>query len=174
MNYLAIWIKLRHVISANPFEYWRPAGAAIMLEPFDSIHRREFLQIDFLSDSEWNQWGSQPTSTLNCSSAKFIAVDDSEDIPYSQQCLVATSTRIMAYWCPPKAKLSPKTMSIWNFSRYWRYLFMVFTLGGLSMVEKEPIVDVRRPEFTRLALVAALSCFLLRNWLQPKMRWRFR
>ena len=52
MNALVIWIKVRHVHYVNPLEDWRPAGAAIMLEPFYSIHRREFLQIDFLSDSE--------------------------------------------------------------------------------------------------------------------------
>ena len=51
---------------------------------------------------------------------------------------------------------------------------MVFPLGGLEMVAKEPMFYGRIPEFTRLALVAAVRCFLFRNYLQPKMRWRFR
>ena len=98
-------------------------------------------------------------SDLNCSSAEVIDVDDSEDILYNQHYLVATSTRSRAYQLPPKATQSPKTMSIWNFSRYWRRFLMGFTLGGLAMVEKKPIVDGRRTDFTRLALVAAVSCF---------------
>ena len=48
MNSLAIWIKVRYVRYANPFEYWRPEGAAIMLELFGSIHRRAFPKINFL------------------------------------------------------------------------------------------------------------------------------
>ena len=52
MNALAIWIKVRHVRSANPFEDWHPAGAEMMSEPFDSIHRMEFPPINFLSKSE--------------------------------------------------------------------------------------------------------------------------
>ena len=36
---------------------------------------------------------------------------------------------------------------------------MGFPLGGLAMIAKEPIVDERRPELTRLALVAAVRCF---------------
>ena len=40
---------------------------------------------------------------------------------------------------------------------------MGFTLGGLAMIANEPIVDERRPELTRLALVAAVGFFLLRN-----------
>ena len=52
MNSIAIWIKVCHVRSDNPFKDWRPAGAAIMLEPFDSIHRRSFPPINFLSKSE--------------------------------------------------------------------------------------------------------------------------
>ena len=52
----------------------------------------------------------------------------------------------------PKAIKSPKTMSIWNFSRYWRHFLIVLPLGGLVMVAKETIVDGRRPELTRLAL----------------------
>ena len=54
MNALAVWDKVRHVCSANPFEDWRPEGAAVMLElePFDIIHRRSFPPINFLSKSE--------------------------------------------------------------------------------------------------------------------------
>ena len=89
----------------------------------------------------------------------MIDVDDSEDIPYSQKYLVATSTKIRAYRCPPKATQSPKNMYIWTLSSYWRRFFLVFSLGGLAMVAKETIVDRIRPEFTKLALVAAVRCF---------------
>ena len=36
---------------------------------------------------------------------------------------------------------------------------MEFSLGGLAMVTKEPIVDGRIPEFIRLAFIAAVRCF---------------
>ena len=36
------------------------------------------------------------------------------------------------------------------------------------------MIDVSIPEFTRLALVAAVRCFLFLNFLQPKMRWIFK
>ena len=83
---------VRQLRSANPFEDWRPAGAAIMFEPFESIHRRTFPPINFLSKSEWNLWGRHTTSALNNYSEDVIDVDDKEDIPYNQHCLVATST----------------------------------------------------------------------------------
>ena len=89
----------------------------------------------------------------------MIDVDDSEEIPYIQQYVIATSTRIRAYQCPPKVTQPTKTMSIWNLSRYWRRFLTVFPLGGLEMVAKETIVDGRRTEFTIIALVAAVSCF---------------
>ena len=54
MNARAIWIKVRHVRSANPFKDWCSAEAGIMLEPFDNIHWRAFTLISFLSKSEWN------------------------------------------------------------------------------------------------------------------------
>ena len=57
MNAHSIWIIVRHVRSANPFEDWRPAEAAMMFEPFESIHRRAFPSIDFLSKLDWNLWG---------------------------------------------------------------------------------------------------------------------
>ena len=65
-------------------------------------------------------------------------------------------------------------MSIWKFWRYCHWFLIVFSLGGLSIVAKEPIFDGRRPELTRLALVAAVRCLWLRNYLQPNMRWRLR
>ena len=52
INARAIWVIVRQVRSSNPFEDWRPAGAAIMFELFESIHRREFPPINFLSKSE--------------------------------------------------------------------------------------------------------------------------
>ena len=42
------------------------------------------------------------------------------------------------------------------------------------MVAKEPMVYERRPEFTRIELVAAVRWFWLRNCLHPNMRWRCR
>ena len=62
-----------------------------MFEPFESIHRRSFLPINFLSKSKLNLWGMRPASALNNSSADFINVDDKDNIPYNQQYLVATS-----------------------------------------------------------------------------------
>ena len=69
----------------------------MILEPFHRIHRREFPLTNFLLKSEWNHWGKCPASDLNCSSAEVIDVDDRYDIPYSQQYLVATSTKSRAY-----------------------------------------------------------------------------
>ena len=140
-----ICIIVRHVLSANPFEDWWPSGAAIMLEPFDSIHRRAFPSINFLSKSEWNLWGKRPASSLNSSNANVMDVYDNYNIPHIQQYLVATSTNIRAYLCPPEAIQSPKTMSIWTLSRNWRRFLMGFNLGGLAIVAKEPIVDGIRP-----------------------------
>ena len=81
MNACAIWIRVRNVHSANPFEDCRPAGAAMMLETFDNIHPREFPLINFLLKSEWNRWGRRPASALNSSNAEVIDVDDSDEIP---------------------------------------------------------------------------------------------
>ena len=83
---------VRQVHSSSPFEYWRPDGAAIMFEPFESIHRRAFPPINFLSKSEWNLWDRRPASALNNSSVDVIDVDDKDDIPYNQHYLVATPT----------------------------------------------------------------------------------
>ena len=136
INSLAICIKVRHVHSANPFQYWRPLGAVVMLEPFNIIHRMAFSPISFLSKSEWNRWGRHPTSTLNCSSAEVLDVDDIGDILHIQQYLVAMSTIIREYRYTPKATQSPNTMSIWTLSRYMCRFLMGFPLGGLAMVVK--------------------------------------
>ena len=101
-------------------------------------------------------WGKRPASDLNCSSSEVIDVDDSEDIPYSKHYLVATSTKSRAYQWPPKATQSPKTMSIWIFSWYWRRFLMVFPLGVPAIISKEPIVDRGIPEFR--------SCWTHRCW----------
>ena len=81
INARAIWIIVRHLRSANPFEDWRPAGAAMMLETFDSIHQREFPPITFLSKSEWNLWGRCPASALNSSNSVVIDGDANDYIP---------------------------------------------------------------------------------------------
>ena len=52
MNALAIWIKVLHVHSANPFEDWCLEKTEMMLELFDSIHWTAFLLIKYLSKSE--------------------------------------------------------------------------------------------------------------------------
>ena len=100
-------------------------------------------------------------------------VDDRDDIPYIEQYLVATSTKSMAYRCSPKATQSPNTIYVWKLSRYWRRFLIDFPLVGLAIVAKEPLVDGRRSELTRLALVAVVRFFLLRDYLQPKILWRF-
>ena len=81
INYCAIWIIVPQVRSVNPFEDWRPAGAARMLEPFEIIDRREFPLINFQSKLEWNLWGRRPASGLNNSNANVIDVDDNDYIP---------------------------------------------------------------------------------------------
>ena len=85
-------MMVHQVRSASPFEDWRPAGAAFMFEPFESIHRREFPPINFLSKSDWNLWGRRTESALNNYRADVIDVDDKDDIPYNQHYLVATCT----------------------------------------------------------------------------------
>ena len=74
---------VRQVRSASTFEDWRPAGAAIMFEPFESIHRRAFPPIRFLSKWVWNLWGRRPASALINSRADVIDEDDKDDIPYN-------------------------------------------------------------------------------------------
>ena len=81
INACAIWIILRHVLSANTFEDWRPAEAEMMLEPFDSIHRRKFTPINFLLKLEWNLWGRRPASSFDVSNDNVIDADDNDDIP---------------------------------------------------------------------------------------------
>ena len=74
---------------------------------------------------------------------------------------------------PPKDTKSPNTISVCTLSRYWRCFLIVFPLRVLVIVANKLIVDGRRPQFTRLALVSAVRCFLLRNCLQPKILWIF-
>ena len=81
INDCAIWIIVRQVCSAKPFEDWRPDGTEMMLEPFDIIHRRIFPLINFLSKSEWNLWGRHAASALNSYNDNVIDVDDNDDIP---------------------------------------------------------------------------------------------
>ena len=50
---------------------------------------------------------------------------------------------------------------------------MVFPLGGLDIVAKYPMVKGRKPELTRLALVAVVILFLLQNWRHPKILCKF-
>ena len=52
INARAIWIIVRQVCYANPFEDLRPAGAEITFEPFESIHWRAFPPINLLSKLE--------------------------------------------------------------------------------------------------------------------------
>ena len=111
--------------SANTFKDWRQEGAAMMLEPFERIQSRKFPPINFMSKLECNRLGKLPASDLNCSSVEVIDVDDRDNIPYSQKYLVATSNKMRAHRCPLKATQSPKTMSIWKFSRYWRCFLIV-------------------------------------------------
>ena len=81
INARAIWIIVLHVRSYNPFETWRQAGGAMMLEPFDIIHQRAFPTIDFLSKSDWNLWGRRPAYALNSYNADVIDVGNNDYIP---------------------------------------------------------------------------------------------
>ena len=49
-----------------------------------------------------------------------------------------------------------------------------FTLAGFVIVEKDPMVDGSRPEFTKLAFVSAVRYFWILNFLLPNTRWRFK
>ena len=51
---------------------------------------------------------------------------------------------------------------------------MGFSLGGFTIVAKEPMLDGSIPELTRLEFFDAARFFLFLNLLQPKMRWRFK
>ena len=127
-----------------------------MFDLLARIHRSAFPTIIFLSKSEVKHLGNFPASDLKCSSVEVMDVGDKYEIPYNQQYRVATSTKSGAYQCPPKATQSPNTMSIWTLSRYCRLFFIGFPLGGLDMVSTYPMVDGRRPELARPALVAAV------------------
>ena len=145
INSCAIWMMVLQVCSTNSFKDWRPAGAEIMFEPFESIRQRAFPPINFLSESQWNLWGRRPASALNKSSADVIYVDDKYDIRYNQQYLVATSNSNKAQWCPLKATQLPKTMSIWTLSRNYLSFLIGFIFAGFAIVAKETVVDGRRP-----------------------------
>ena len=43
----------------------------------------------------------------------------------------------------------------------------------MAIIAKYPMVNRRIPELTRLELVALVRCFLLRNWLHPKILFIF-
>ena len=96
---------------------------------------------------------------MDFSSAEVMDIDDRYYTPHNQQYLVATSTKSRVRRCPPKATQSPNTMYIWTLSRYQRRFFIGFPSGGLEMLAKETIVERRRPDSTRIALVAAVRCF---------------
>ena len=49
-----------------------------------------------------------------------------------------------------------------------------FPFAGFAIVAKEPMLDGSRPEFTKLAFVAAVRCFWFLNFLHPNMHWRFK
>ena len=115
--------------STNTFKYWHPYGAAVIFDPLERIQRSAFLPIGFLSKLKWKLLGDCPASYLKFSSAEVMDVEDKNDIPYNQQYLVPTSTKCRAYQFPPKATYSPKTMSIWTFSRCCHCLFIGFLLG---------------------------------------------
>ena len=156
INARAIWVMVRQVRSASPLEDWHPDRAAIMFEPFESIHWRVFPPINFLSKLEWNLWGRRPAYALNNSRADVIDVDDKDDIPYNQQYIVAESTSNNVQRCPPNAMQPPKTMSIWTLSRNCLRFLIGLTFARFSIVAKEPMVDGSRPDFTKLAFVAAV------------------
>ena len=48
-----------------------------------------------------------------------------------------------------------------------------FTFSGFAIVAKETMVDGSRPEFTKLAFVAAVRCFWFLNCIHPNILWIF-
>ena len=67
------------------------------------------------------------------------------------------STNSREYQHPSKVTHSPKTVSMRTVSRYFQHFLSGFPVGGLVIATKDPIVEGRISELTRLALVAALS-----------------
>ena len=122
--------------SANTFEYLRLYRYAIMFNLLSNIQHSAFMPISFLSKLEWNHLSNCPASDLKCSSAEVIDIEDKDDIIYSQQYLVATSTKTRAYQFPPNATHSPKTMSTWKLSRYLWHFFIGFPLGVIIYIYK--------------------------------------
>ena len=74
---------------------------------------------------------------------------------------------------PPNATQSPNTMPIWTLSRNCLRLFIGFPFVGFSIVAKELMMDGSRPEFTKLAFVAAVRCFWFLNCLHLNILWIF-
>ena len=64
-------------------------------------------------------------------------------------------------------------MSIWNLSRNCIHFLIGFPFSGFAIFAKEPMVYGIRPEFTKLAFVAAVRCFWFLNCLHPNILWRF-
>ena len=63
-------------------------------------------------------------------------------------------------------------MSIWDLSRNCLRFLVGFPFAGFAIVSKEPMVDGSRPEFTKLAFVAAVRYFWFLNCLHPNILWR--
>ena len=159
MNALAICIKLIHVRSYFPFKYYCPSGAAMMLEPFERIHCRAFPTINILSKSEWNRWGKRPASELDYSSAKWYMWMLVRTSCITSSIFYLNKLKVGSINAPLRRNSYQSLFHIWNLSRYWNCILMVFPFGVLVIVAKDPIVDGRRPELTRLSLVSAVRCF---------------
>ena len=71
---ITIWIRVHHVRSANPFEDWHPAGAAIMFDLLAKIQHSAFPPISFLSKLEWKRLGNCTHYYLKMSSAEVMDV----------------------------------------------------------------------------------------------------
>ena len=69
----------------------------MMFESLAMIQRRDLPLMSLLSKYEWNLLGKCPASDLKVSRADVMDVEDKDDIPYTHQFLVHTSTKIMAY-----------------------------------------------------------------------------
>ena len=94
MYALEIWISILQVRSDNPFEDWRPAGAAIIVDLLSRIQRSALPPIHFLLKLEWDHLGHCFAYDSRVSILEVINVEDNYDIPYNQKYIVATSTKI--------------------------------------------------------------------------------
>ena len=133
---LAVWIKVHHLSSGNLFKDRKRTGDEIMFNQLARIQHNALPPISFLSKLEWNHLSNCPASDLKCSSAEVIDIEDKDDIIYSQQYLVATSTKTRAYQFPPNATHSPNTVSTWKLSRYLWHFFIGFPLGVIIYIYK--------------------------------------